>query len=265
MLKRFWNAVTTWLMLADAFEASCLSARIPLWPRWELLREKWHPIHTRNVRSLAGGFMIRRNRADANVLISMPLEYGILEWNFSGRTIRVVDAGANIGCFALYLSCFAQIDRYIGIESAPENFRLLKANMERLGTQYTAVQTALSDKPGNLVFDLSGQPSQFRQCATGTTLSALPLDAVAEVTELPAIDLLKIDVEGAELNVLQGAARTLARTQHVMLEIHHEQIGQTGVAQLFSLLEREFRYLVYERSADKRQMNCFCWRREGPA
>lgn len=49
------------------------------------------------------------------------------------------------------------------------------------------------------------------------TLKAVPLDDVSK--KIPAIKLLKIDVEGSEYHVLIGAKETLKKTKHVVMEV----------------------------------------------
>jgi hypothetical protein len=50
------------------------------------------------------------------------------------------------------------------------------------------------------------------------------LDQVALTVGLTDIDLLKIDVEGAEMAVLQGAAQTLARVERIIVETHAPEV-----------------------------------------
>lgn len=262
MTQRFWKAITTWLMLSDAFEASCLSRKVPLNVKWELLREKFRREDSQRLRLLPCGFAVRKNRSDMNVLISMPFEYNLLEWNFHEQPLVVVDAGANIGTFAFYLNCFAEIERYVGIEAAPMNFAVLQKNIERLGPNFSAVQCALSDERRDIKFSLIGNPPRFRTSDTGESVRGLPLDAISDVKDLPSIDILKIDVEEGEVEALKGAQRTLARTRYVVMEIHHAEIGPEGTACVFEIMGQNFYHMTYQRSPDMRQSNSFFWRRD---
>ncbi|RLI40468.1 hypothetical protein DRO59_09235 [Candidatus Bathyarchaeota archaeon] len=49
------------------------------------------------------------------------------------------------------------------------------------------------------------------------TVEAVPLDDICK--KIPAIKLLKIDVEGSEDQVLKGAKETLKKTKHIVLEV----------------------------------------------
>ncbi|MFH0965810.1 MAG: FkbM family methyltransferase [Planctomycetota bacterium] len=267
MMRRAWRALTTWLMLAQAYEESELARRVGVHPRWELLREKLQGKRCERLRRLPGGFTVRENRCDMGVLVSMPLEYGILEWNFRGREVSAVDAGANIGAFAVYLDSFARVRRYVGIEAAPGNFSVLRENTARLGRNFASVRCALADEGKEVVFDLGGSPASLRRGRTGERLRGMPLDEVEEVREAGAIDILKIDVEGDEEAVLKGGKETLARTSHVVMELHHRELGEEGVARVFEMMKGEFDHVTYQRSPGLEQTNVFFRRRgfRGPA
>ena len=256
MIGRFWQALRTWLVLAESFDASALAHTVKVNPKWHLLLEKFRPVESEKLAEIAPGFRVRRNRYDAGVVISMPAEYGIVEWNFGGRELTVVDAGANIGAFALYLSSFATIRRYVGVEAAPANHEVLLRNVRAMGESFTAVQCALAAEEGEIVFNTSGNPSRFGKTSEGLRLRGMPLDAIEEVRDCGPIDILKMDVEGSEEQVLAGGAETLRRTDCVLMEIHHADIGDEATARIFETMNGHgFSVVIFQRSPDGRQSN----------
>lgn len=52
------------------------------------------------------------------------------------------------------------------------------------------------------------------------------LDSVVKANNFPAPDLIKIDVQGAELDVLRGAEKTLESCQHIIVELQHKEYNK---------------------------------------
>jgi hypothetical protein len=69
-------------------------------------------------------------------------------------------------------------------------------------------------------------------------LNALPLDQVADLDYLDHIDLIKVDGEGAEPEILEGASRTLLKTTHVSIDCGPERMGESTHDQVREILLR---------------------------
>lgn len=175
-----------------------------------------------------------------------PPNYEMLVWRQWLRPGDLfVDVGANIGIYTIFaLDLGAQV---IAVEPTP-NADYLRDNLALNGCTAEVVQKALSDAPGRVRMT-QGLDSLNHLLMTGsdgvevecTTLDLVLGDRVA--------DGVKIDVEGAERLVLQGATRCLsehrvrmlqlewapARARHTLLE---------GRAPVLRLLE-ESGYAVY--------------------
>jgi FkbM family methyltransferase len=127
----------------------------------------------------------------------------------------IFDVGGNFGQSALRFSRAFPRARILTFEPVPESFRKLEAKIAGRGG-IEAFNHGFGDVPG--AFEIQIQPN-----AGGNTLigSKSPLgsveirletiDAFAAENAIESIDLLKIDVEGYELQVLKGAAGLLAR------------------------------------------------------
>ena len=161
----------------------------------------------------------------------------------------VVDVGANLGLFSLWARSFMSRGRIVAIEPVPTNFRVLWDNLAaalggaRRAPVLVPVNVAVSDRAETLDFLLPHGPLGWSAaagwaCAVGSScaefldphgverasLCALPLDAVLEGLvpgQRPkTVDLLKIDVEGMEVQCLAGGWTTLGSTQRVVFEYH---------------------------------------------
>lgn len=161
----------------------------------------------------------------------------------------VVDAGANIGLFAIRVARACPHARIVAIEPAPATCALLRRNLagERLDG-VTVHEVALGARPGrvtltvyrNLLANSTTRPAEKPAEWTAATraLESDPAQAAAMVgtedvevdvvplsTLLPAdgsvVDLLKVDVEGAELDAMRGLAPAdWPRVAAVVAEVH---------------------------------------------
>lgn len=147
----------------------------------------------------------------------------------------VFDCGASVGRTAqLYRSLFPEAKIYC-FEPAPDAFRQLAARFTG-DPQVVLEQSAVGAAPSTAVFYLNAlrstssmlpRPREGRRYypkdgATTKTIDVpvLALDDFARSRSLSAIDLLKIDVQGAELHVLEGAEQLL--TEHAVSVIYVE-------------------------------------------
>lgn len=153
----------------------------------------------------------------------------------------VIDVGANIGQTAIQSCLKAGRDGVVvAFEAHPRTFRFLQGNLKLNGcTQVQAKNLALGDAAGVLHFSDLSRDDMNEITASGTL--AVPvqrLDAVVPAGTL--IDLLKIDVEGFELPVLQGAGQLLGTTRCVFCEMceAHVQRHHYTTAELLGLLEQ---------------------------
>jgi FkbM family methyltransferase len=125
-----------------------------------------------------------------------------------------VDVGANIGSHAINAArIVGEKGRVFAFEADPETHRILAKNIElnRL-SNIILTQTCVSDNSGSVTFykhkDSAKSSIVDRGEKTSVVLPADRLDSL--IPSDIKIDILKIDVEGAELNVLRGAQKIFA-------------------------------------------------------
>ncbi|MDX6514466.1 MAG: hypothetical protein QOH73_132 [Gaiellaceae bacterium] len=164
---------------------------------------------------------------------------------------RVLDCGANIGLSVLYVKLLYPAARIVAFEPAPDTFPLLLANAGSLDG-VTLEQKALASAPGELTF--YGFPGD-RASLRATTIEQAGAEPVALVEAAPLsryldepVDLLKLDVEGRELDILEELASSgaLSRVERMMIEAHHhESFAENRLSSLLALLENNgFAYRV---------------------
>jgi FkbM family methyltransferase len=124
-----------------------------------------------------------------------------------------VDVGANVGYFTLLASTLGA--RVVAYEPTPSVFTRLRENVDLNGFHHAQlVNAAVMDKPGTLSLHLSGDDpeanSLFGDDAQSVQVPAVTLDDDLASRDIQHVDLLKIDAEGAEPFVLDGATRLLS-------------------------------------------------------
>jgi FkbM family methyltransferase len=130
--------------------------------------------------------------------------------------IRVIfDVGGNFGQTALRFAAAFPNARVCSFEPVPSSFLQLQRAIQGKGN-ISAANTAVGEKAGQVSIHVSadaGSNSISRKKAgdDSITVPVDTVDALATSYDFESIDLLKIDVEGYELQVLKGAAGLLAR------------------------------------------------------
>jgi FkbM family methyltransferase len=149
-----------------------------------------------------------------------------------------LDVGAHAGYFSLMASDrVGRSGRVFAIEPNPRTFATLQQHLTQNAIgNVLAMNCGLADKPG--VIGLHVPPSQLDYNATvlpraGWTRADVPvrtLDECVREWQIDRIDLMKIDVEGAEPLVLAGGVDVLARgvVRHAMIEINGPRLTEAG-------------------------------------
>ncbi len=132
----------------------------------------------------------------------------------------IVDLGANIGLASRYFSAHYPNARIVAVEPNPDTFEVLKVNMQ--GRPNTKL---LHAAVWNSVRALSGTsaPDHFsaftvREDLNGT-MQGIPISTILNICG-EQIDLLKMDIEGAETTVFKGNVDWLRRVRCLAIEFH---------------------------------------------
>jgi FkbM family methyltransferase len=120
----------------------------------------------------------------------------------------IIDIGAHHGVYAMILGKIAQKfgGKVIAVEPHPESFKILRDNVKlnHLENTVTYEQVAVMDKPGLAEITSDGSQSRALYEPNSGPVEVASLGKVMNKYGLENVDLLIIDVEGAELPVLQG-------------------------------------------------------------
>ena len=152
--------------------------------------------------------------------------------------MHVVDVGANIGyCTMMFSSLVGERGRVWSIEPDPVNLLELEATVaeNRLAGQVTVLPVAAGAGEGTVKFEPG-----LNSCVTPEGRSEVSVKSLDSL-QLDRVDLVKIDVEGYEGAVLEGALGTLARCQPtIFMELHPRLLTGHTHTQILDLMQRHY-------------------------
>jgi FkbM family methyltransferase len=169
----------------------------------------------------------------------------IYYFNTKKKTPFIIDAGSCIGMSILYFKYVYPDARIIGFEPDREIFTILQNNIKRNNlTNVEAINAALASREGELVF-----------FPDGTDGGSLVFDSNKEPTKVKAVrlsdyinepvDFLKMNIEGAELDVLTEISDKLHYINEMVIEYHSFDNSNQVLHCILDLLNRNgFMYLI---------------------
>jgi FkbM family methyltransferase len=169
----------------------------------------------------------------------------------------VIDVGANVGFFTLLAAKLAGKEGVVlSFEPDPTSFALLSKSVQRNNFGNVRLfQKCISDVDGEQILYLSvthhkGMHSISRNLGgRRINVKSARLDTVADSLNIGEIDLLKIDVEGAEPEVLDGATRLLSehRVRNIIMEWEHPEVWARR-KDIFDMVFQRFDVYRFARS-----------------
>jgi FkbM family methyltransferase len=166
---------------------------------------------------------LRLNSSDIMVFrqVFIEREYDII------RNIRVplevmVDAGANVGLTSAFVADRYPHVRIYAVEPDSGNFELLKLNTRGYGN-VRCICGALWNRDEPVAIDFPEATEwafRVRSVPTASEIQGYRLRTLMDRLDLERISLLKMDIEGAEYEVLGDAASWIDAVDHIVIELH---------------------------------------------
>ena len=189
-----------------------------------------------------GLFYCRKNKNDLHI-ISPHYEFEEIEIfkNLLKNSKIVFDVGAHIGKYSIMSSKLNPNAKVYSFEGAEDNFRILSMNkkINHLNRLHL-INKALSNKIGKEKFYLSQTGLMTEKSNKFKSVETETLDNFLRKNKIGYIDLIKIDVDGSELDVLKGARKALSKgiIRNIIIEVSSKT--KKEVMGLFS----KYRYSV---------------------
>jgi FkbM family methyltransferase len=159
----------------------------------------------------------------------------------------IIDCGANIGLSVIYMKRLYPDAEIIAFEPDEKNFELLQKNIGSYGFKNVqARKEAVWIE--NTVLQFVGEGSMSSRIDSHPSKSSVQVKAfrLKDLLNRP-IDFLKIDIEGAEFQVLKDIADQLRYVNNLFLEYHGTFSQNSELALLFSIItEKGFSYYIKE-------------------
>jgi FkbM family methyltransferase len=165
------------------------------------------------------------------------------EYHFESADPRplIIDCGSNIGMSVLYFKHLFPAARIVAFEANPHAFRMLERNMKVNGVEGVELHNAaLSDREGEISFFVSPDRGTLVGSTRGDRGGSVELKVRAEglakhVKAQAKVDLIKIDVEGSEMGIVNEliGASALGKPDQYIIEYHHRINGDRSAFAAF--------------------------------
>lgn len=157
----------------------------------------------------------------------------------------ILDCGANVGMSVLYFKKLFPNARILAFEAEPEIASLLDKNLKTNGIDDVKIidKAVWKDSDGVWFGSEEADSSSIYSTAAKKKINSVRLKDYLEAEA--QIDFLKIDIEGAEKEVLNDCRDSLKHVKNLFVEFHSYIGNPQGMAEIIQIFEENgFRYFV---------------------
>lgn len=192
----------------------------------QYLLKKNHP-------SVLHPFFLRVPSSDVPTFAQIFIE-NEYEFNVLNNPETIIDAGANVGLAAIYFANKYPTAKIYSIEPEGANFQTLKINVSPY-KNITPIQAALWNTDGEInltnpglgswgfITEENDENKRATKNFTADFFQKVPsftMDTILANNNLQQVDILKIDIEGAEKEVFENSTSWISKIETVIVETH---------------------------------------------
>lgn len=160
--------------------------------------------------------------------------------------ITYFDVGANWGYFAFIVAMSCEPENIVCFEPLPENLAILEHNVKRNNVDVEVVGKAVGAETGRRTFWDIGDDAEHASFASEDyywedderpdlkpkelEVQTTTIDQYISNSNIRSVDILKIDVEGGEVEVLEGIDTTWDQIRGMIIEVHEKRLGDFGTS-----------------------------------
>ncbi|MDD5083585.1 MAG: FkbM family methyltransferase [Candidatus Moranbacteria bacterium] len=158
----------------------------------------------------------------------------------------VIDIGAHVGEFNIFAKKYLGAKTVHSFEPMKKSYSLLQKNVNQNNAYNYAIYT---DKSANLhISSISTQLNSIKNqngsdYTESETVNCVVLDEFLAVNKDTVYDLLKIDVEGAEFEVISTAQKIIQRCRYLIIEMSVDRAGSENFMTIISHMHENHPYL----------------------
>ena len=193
---------------------------------------RYHPTDVFRLQTRYGPGFLRDNFGDVTNLPDL-LHRSVYRVSTLSVEGAILDVGANIGLFALWMARHNPGRPIYCFEPLPTNARMVQRNcpgavVSQIALGYERRTATLQVDPHELMASsiATEWPTQAR------TFQIYPLDSFAGEHGIGQVAFMKIDTEGMEVDVLEGGRETLKRVMAVAMETHGPALHRASMDRL---------------------------------
>ena len=188
---------------------------------------------------------------------------------------KIIDCGANIGLSILYLKNNYPASKILAFEADESNYDLLKSNTAAL-KDVTIVNKAVWNENTLISFASTGTlSSKIVKGRLSSDVKSIEATRLKDYLNEP-VDFLKLDIEGAEFEVIRDCKDNLGQIKNLFIEYHGKFEDNGKLNEIFGILyEAGFAYYIKEAAdnypnpfyRDEKelqydiQLNIFCFKK----
>lgn len=158
-------------------------------------------------------------------------------WSLDYEPMSVLDLGCNIGLTVAHYAAMWPSARIVGVDLDDGNLRVARINTQRLAG-IDLLRFAVAGGPGKRRYRRDNveewayrvEPTQEGELVDATTLDSLATFITGSAAD--AVDFVKMDIEGAEAEVLKSAGGWPLRVRHLLVECHTPYTVEEAIADL---------------------------------
>ena len=198
--------------------------------------------------------LLRSGTSDPQVFMEV-MTFGEYDFPYPGQPRTIVDLGANVGVTVVWFAERFPEAHILAIEPDADNFRLLAENI-RGYPNVTARQVAVWSKHTKLSLVDAGEGSwgyytrpaddshekgaigRSEAIASGRLVDGCTVGELLDDEGIDQVDILKVDIEGAEIEIFADTPAWITKTNTIVIELHDSLMP--GTTEVFDSATKAF-------------------------
>lgn len=229
--------------------------RLNIYYLYQLLRLNVFPRYTLTSTRLMGKKLLVPDSASFLSMYKEIIEKEIYKFYTTSKNPYIIDCGANIGLSIIYFKKIYPNARIIAFEPDKKIFKILKKNIQSFNLENVKlIQKGVWSKKSTMNFYSEGADA-------GRIITNTHIDKTSKIYTVKlndflnkTVDFLKIDIEGAEIDVLESSKEKLSNVKNLFVEYHSFTNQKQRLDKIIKiLLDQNFRIYINSPGFSSRQ------------